>query len=78
MDGQKLKIKAIIADIGKPQMILDIPWLRKYNPHIDWKKGIISWINPKLTKEFQELQQLQSIEEFNLQIYELNTKILTS
>ena len=59
-------------------MILGIPWLRKYNPHIDWKKGTISWINPKLTEEFQELQQLHNIEEFNSQIYELNTKISTS
>jgi len=78
MDGWKLKIKAIIADIGKPRMILGIPWLRRYNPHIDWKKGTISWTNPKLTEEFQELQQLQNIEEFNSQIYELNTKISTS
>jgi len=59
-------------------MILGIPWLRKYNLYINWKKGTISWINPKLTEEFQELQQLQNIEEFNSQIYELNTKISTS
>jgi len=59
-------------------MILGISWLRKYNLHIDWKKGTIAWTNPKLTEEFQELQQLQSIEEFNSQIYELNTKISTS
>jgi len=78
MDRWKLKIKAIIANIGKPRMILGIPWLRKYNPHIDWKKGTISWINPKLKEEFQELQQLQNIKEFNSQIYKLNTKISTS
>jgi len=35
MEGRKLKIKAIITDIRKSQMILGIPWLRKYNPHID-------------------------------------------
>jgi len=27
IDGQKLKIKAIIAGIERPMMILGIPWL---------------------------------------------------
>jgi len=41
IDQQWIKLKLTIADLGRPQIILGIPWLKKHNPIIDWKKGIM-------------------------------------
>ena len=40
-DQQWIKLKLIIADLGQPQIILGILWLKKYNLIINWKKGMI-------------------------------------
>jgi len=58
-------------------MILGIPWLKKYNPYIDWRRGVISWSNPEWKKKFRDIPQLEDLGEFNPQIYELNTKTST-
>ena len=28
----------MIVDLGRPQVVLGMPWLTKHNPHIDWEK----------------------------------------
>ena len=28
----------MIVGLGRPQVVLGMPWLTKHNPHIDWKK----------------------------------------
>jgi len=35
IDQQKIKLKLTIADLGRPRIILGIPWLKKHNPIID-------------------------------------------
>jgi hypothetical protein len=35
-------IKFFVMNLGKDRMILGHPWLRKFNPVIDWKKGTIN------------------------------------
>jgi hypothetical protein len=32
-----------ITDIGQWEMILGIPWLREFNPQIDWTTGHVQW-----------------------------------
>ena len=32
-----------MTGLGKQRIILGFPWLHKYNPIIDWKKGGIKW-----------------------------------
>jgi hypothetical protein len=32
-----------ITGLGKQKFILGLPWLRRSNPKIDWKTGILSW-----------------------------------
>ena len=32
-----------MTGLGKQKIILGFPWLHKYNPIIDWKKGEIKW-----------------------------------
>ena len=46
--------KSILEDLGnnstglgKQKIVLGFTWLQKYNPLIDWKTGIIEWIDQK-------------------------------
>jgi hypothetical protein len=32
-----------VTGLGKQRIILGFPWLHKYNPIIDWKKGEITF-----------------------------------
>jgi hypothetical protein len=40
---QKFKECFYITGLGKQKIILGFPWLHKYNPIIDWKKGEITF-----------------------------------
>jgi hypothetical protein len=32
-----------VTGLGKQKIILGFPWLHKYNPIVDWKKGEITF-----------------------------------
>ena len=32
----------MIIDLGRPQVVLGMPWLMKHNPHIDWEKKTVT------------------------------------
>ena len=56
-----------VYNLGKTEMILDIPWLVAYNLEIDWEKGEIkmTWCSPiyrKRKQETQERRQVRKIE----------------
>ena len=38
---KKFKERFYVTRLGKQKIILGFPWLHKYNPIIDWKKGEI-------------------------------------
>jgi len=80
IDQQQIKLKLTIADLGRLRIILGIPWLKKHNPIIDWKKGMMKWRNAELTKNFSKLLDSQGEDPWlmNHEIYELNTKISAS
>jgi Retroviral aspartyl protease len=40
---QKFKKRFYVTGLGKQEIILGFPWLHKYNPIIDWKKGEITF-----------------------------------
>jgi hypothetical protein len=40
---QKFKEQFYVTGLGKQKIILGFPWLHKYNPIIDWKKGEITF-----------------------------------
>jgi hypothetical protein len=40
---QKFKERFYVTGLGKQRVILGFPWLHKYNPIIDWKKGDITF-----------------------------------
>lgn len=42
MGTEARKIKAWIADIGREDVILGLPWLKQENPNIDWEHGRVT------------------------------------
>jgi hypothetical protein len=40
---RKFKEQFYVTGLGKPRIILGFPWLHKYNPIINWKKGEITF-----------------------------------
>jgi hypothetical protein len=40
---RKFKEQFYVTGLGKQRIILGFPWLHKYNPIIDWKKGEITF-----------------------------------
>jgi hypothetical protein len=40
---QKFKERFYVTGLGKQKIILGFPWLHKYNPNIDWKKGEVTF-----------------------------------
>jgi hypothetical protein len=40
---RKFKERFYVTGLGKQKIILGFPWLHKYNPNIDWKKGEVTF-----------------------------------
>jgi hypothetical protein len=43
LGDQKFNECFYVTRLGKQRIILGFPWLHKYNPIIDWKKGEITF-----------------------------------
>ena len=39
LNDQRIGTKLLVTNIGKNNLILGLPWLKKKNPQIDWKTG---------------------------------------
>lgn len=52
-----------ITEIGDWDVILGIPWLRRWNPQVDWNPGQISWrdIAPMHSAKRQNTRYLQQL-----------------
>ena len=50
------RAKFLIAPIGREDMILGYPWLRKHNPNVNWQEGTIHLQALTVTPPFQETQ----------------------
>ena len=68
-DDQQLLTRFLITNTGKSDVLLGLPWLKEYNPTIDWKTGRIfiprQTMNQKLTtatRRMVEIQNKQSLE----------------
>ena len=42
MGKKKISIRFLATGLGKEKMILGLPWLKQYNPKIDWTTGTIN------------------------------------
>ena len=47
---QTFQERFYITGLGNQKVILGLPWLRKHNPEIDWKKGMVNWRNSEQSK----------------------------
>jgi len=52
-----MKIKLMIVDLGKPRIILEILWLKRYNPTIDWEKKTLKWKNEEVSEKLIDFQK---------------------
>jgi len=41
MEKKKISTRFLATGLGKEKMILELPWLKQYNPKIDWNTGTI-------------------------------------
>ena len=57
INNQLMKIKLMIVDLGKPSIILEIPWLKRYNPTIDWEKKTLKWKNEEVSEKLIDFQK---------------------
>jgi Retroviral aspartyl protease len=67
LGDRKFNERFYVTGLGKQRIILGFPWLHKYNPIIDWKKGEITFkpfqINWKcLMEKGKQIQQEQHVE----------------
>ena len=59
LNGKKLPTNWYIADIGRDDVLFGMPWIRKYNPNIDWESGRIT-IPTDIIKKQQRIHKYQS------------------
>jgi predicted aspartyl protease len=45
INGRQFKTTFLITGLGKEDVILGLPWLRKVNPIIDWRKATLEFRN---------------------------------
>jgi hypothetical protein len=43
INGKIMRTWLLVSGLGKETVILGLPWLRKTNPDIDWKKGTLKF-----------------------------------
>ena len=46
------KEKFLVTDLGKNQVILGLPWLRRHNPRIDWRQRMVE-LHDRTTEDYQ-------------------------
>ena len=51
----KIVTRLLITDLGKEQIILELPWLQEYSPTIDWAKGTIDISSIKPIRSFDKM-----------------------
>ena len=70
--GKRMMIQAKIIDLGKPRLIIGYPWLRTYNPDINWKEGTLEWRSKKENRKKEEV--IQTLELNYIRPVEINLK----
>ena len=53
LHGKKLPTNWYVADIGRDDVLFGMPWIRKYNPNIDWESGRITFKSDIIKKQQQ-------------------------
>lgn len=51
VDGHKQWFDFLVTNLGKEDLILGLPWLRRINPQVDWSKGLLAVTEPQAETE---------------------------
>ncbi|RXW20770.1 hypothetical protein EST38_g5090 [Candolleomyces aberdarensis] len=51
INGKKKRTAFLVTRLGKEEVILGLPWLKKENPVIDWQEGTLEWRTDRRTEE---------------------------
>src|SRR6266545_4014424 len=43
IDGLHMEQEMYVTNLGNQRLILGLPWLRTWNPDVDWEKGTLQW-----------------------------------
>ncbi|EEB94566.1 hypothetical protein MPER_06600, partial [Moniliophthora perniciosa FA553] len=54
-------IELLVTDLGPEEVILGLPWLKKVNPDIDWKAGLM---NIRVEEEKEEKNEVETEERY--------------
>ncbi|KAJ3576617.1 hypothetical protein NP233_g310 [Leucocoprinus birnbaumii] len=50
-----MEIRPQIIDLGRPRLLLGIPWLTSFNPEINWAEQTLSWRHENSIQQLKEL-----------------------
>ena len=50
IDRKEFSTRFFVSNLGKEDVILGLPWLKRMNPEVDWEKQTLK-IDPKRVKE---------------------------
>ena len=56
--GYKLPTRWYVAELGHDDIILGMPWIRRYNPQIDWQNGKVRFA-PSIIRKWQKVNAYQ-------------------
>jgi len=61
MGKKKISTRFLVTELGKDKMILRLPWLKQYNPKIDWNTGKVNIDSIHVENTFSRMF-MQSVE----------------
>ena len=66
INGKNTQVHFKVISLGRPRIIIGLPWLKQHNPNINWKESTLTWRNEKTQKKLQQL--IQTISTNDIQI----------
>jgi len=63
--GHVKRVRMDVCNLGKTEVILEIPWLAAHNPEIDWEKGEVKMTRcPPICgkKKLEEKREVKRVE----------------
>jgi Retroviral aspartyl protease len=60
VNGKTNTEQFLITGLGNQKIILGLPWLRNYNPKINWKEGTLQWRTTTMEEVLDEEEHLNS------------------
>ena len=69
INGKNTQVHFKVIDLGRPRIIIGLPWLKQHNPDINWKESTLTWRNKK---KLQQLIQMISTNDIQINQIALN------